>query len=817
MKRSTALAAGGAAVALLAAAIVVPKVLDDDGPGDPAQSTTAPTGTAQDDTGEATGGTPAPTGDAEAERALALDSLRGPLTGEQFYFVLPDRFANGDPSNDTASVDGDRLEHGFDPTDQGFYHGGDLAGLTEELDYLQGLGTTAIWLTPVMTNQWVQGGLGQESASYHGYWITDFTGVDPHLGTQEDLDTLVEQAHDRDMKVFLDIITNHTADVIDYEEREYSYRPVGEDPYTPVLAPEDEEAKSPDWLNDPARYHNRGNSTFEGESSLLGDFFGLDDLATEQPEVVEGMIDLYSDWVDTGVDGFRIDTTKHVNLEFWQEFGPAILEHAAAGGNDDFFMFGEVFDANPVVMSNYSTTGRLPATLDFGFQASATAYTRGESAAGLAGFFAQDDWYTDADSNAYALPTFLGNHDMGRFAHFLGGPAIVHGDLPERVAFGHTLMFLTRGQPVVYYGDEQGFIGRGGDKDARQDLFATQVEQYAEEELVFGEPGARDRFDTQAPLYEHIAELSALRREHPALADGAQINRFAADGPGIFAFSRLLPQDGVEFAVALNNDVEPATATFPTYSPDTQFEPVYGTDEAITSGADATVSVEVPPLSAVVYRATTPAAGTEVPLSVSLNGGELSGRGEISAQLSAPEDGPAPFAQVTFAARPAGSEGDWQVLGTDDHPPYRVYPDTALLPEGEVELIAVAKPLSGPVSSATAAATVARPAQPPSAGQPAQVTVPGSFNAVLGCPGDWDPGCADAALEFDDASDSWVGVFDLPAGDYEFKVAIGGDWAENYGAGGAPNGPNITLPHEGGPVRITYDHQTHDVSAEPTQ
>src|SRR5690606_13641812 len=139
----------------------------------------------------------------------------------------------------------------------------------------------------------------------------------------------------------------------------------------------------------------------------------------------------------------------------------------------------------PIVMSGYSTVGRLPATLDFGFQASATAYTRGESAAALAGFYAQDDWYTDADPNAYALPTFLGNHDMGRFARFLTGPAIVHGDLPERVAFGHTLMFLTRAQPVVYYGDEQGLIGRGGDKGARQGLFATRVEQYAEEDVVF--------------------------------------------------------------------------------------------------------------------------------------------------------------------------------------------------------------------------------------------------------------------------------------------------------------------------------------------
>lgn len=698
MNRRTTLVAVGALAAVVAAGVVVPRLLDEDAePG-------------AEDTGTSTS---APPDEAVPEQleALALDGLRGPLTGEQFYFVLPDRFANGDPTNDTAGVDGDRLEHGFDPTDSGFYHGGDLAGLSEQLDYLQGLGTTAIWLTPVMTNQWVQGPQGQESAAYHGYWITDFTTVDPHLGTQEDLATLVEEAHARDMKVFLDIITNHTADVIDYEEGEYGYRPLTQEPYTPVVAEGDEDLKVPDWLNDPARYHNRGNSTFEGESSLYGDFFGLDDLATGQPEVVEGMIDIYTDWIDTGVDGFRIDTVKHVDLEFWQAFGPAMLEHAVAGGNDDFFMFGEVYDADPLAMSQYSTTGRLPATLDFGFQAGAAAYTGGGSARDLATLFAGDDYYTDADSNAYALPTFLGNHDMGRFAQFMGPADLRHGDLAERVAFGHTLMFLTRGQPVVYYGDEQGFIGRRGDKDARQDMFATQVEQFAQEDLVSGGPGSRDRYDTDAPLYRHIAELSALREEHPALADGAQVTRYAADGPGIFAVSRLLPEEGIEYVVAVNNDVEPATASFSTYAPGTEFEPVYGTQQAITSDDASTVSVQVPALSGVVYRSATSVAEPVIGLEVQVSGGGLAGRAPITAEVGVPDAESMPFVQVTFAARPAGGEGEWQVLGTDDHPPYRVFPDVATLPVGQIDIVAVAKPLAGQIAVGTATAVVAEQAQ----------------------------------------------------------------------------------------------------------
>ena len=158
-------------------------------------------------------GTP-PTGGPEA-----LQSLRAPLTGENFYFVMADRFENGTEANDLGGLPADRLQSGFDPDHKGFYHGGDLKGLLDRVDYIKGLGTTAIWLTPSFKNKPVQGPSGSETAGYHGYWITDFTQIDPHLGTNEDLADLVEAAHARGMKVFFDIITNHTADVITYEQK----------------------------------------------------------------------------------------------------------------------------------------------------------------------------------------------------------------------------------------------------------------------------------------------------------------------------------------------------------------------------------------------------------------------------------------------------------------------------------------------------------------------------------------------------------------------------------------------------------------------
>ena len=156
-------------------------------------------------------------------------------------------------------------------------------------------------------------------------------------------------------------------------------------PYTPVIDPQDADVKVPAWLNDPTLYHNRGNSTYSGESTTYGDFSGLDDLMTENPAVVDGFVDVYNQWVDLGVDGFRIDTAKHVNFEFWQKFTTAVRDHAASIGNDDFFMFGEVYDADPVKLAPYLRDSDMNAVLDFTFQSAASNYAKGFSAGGLAG------------------------------------------------------------------------------------------------------------------------------------------------------------------------------------------------------------------------------------------------------------------------------------------------------------------------------------------------------------------------------------------------------------------------------------------------
>ncbi len=171
-------------------------------------------------------------GDYTAEDdALVAAPVRQPGSSEQFYFVMTDRFANGDPSNDTGGLSGDRLATGLDPTDKGFFQGGDIAGLRSQLDYIEGLGTSAIWLTPSFKNRPVQGEGTNASAGYHGYWVTDFTQIDPHLGTNAELEALIADAHARGIKVYFDIITNHTADVISYEENQFSYIDQATSPY----------------------------------------------------------------------------------------------------------------------------------------------------------------------------------------------------------------------------------------------------------------------------------------------------------------------------------------------------------------------------------------------------------------------------------------------------------------------------------------------------------------------------------------------------------------------------------------------------------
>ncbi|WP_341716721.1 pullulanase-type alpha-1,6-glucosidase [Micromonospora sp. FIMYZ51] len=696
-----------------------------------------PTGPAQ----AAPAATGAVTWSTQPSAAALLAAGANRARAEQFYFVLPDRFANGDPRNDRGGLTGDRLRTGYDPTDKGFYQGGDLKGLIDRLDYIEGLGTTAIWLAPVFKNRPVQGKGDDVSAGYHGYWITDFTQVDPHFGSAAELKKLVRLAHRRGIKVYLDVIVNHTADVITYAQDRYSYvdkatapyrdasgRPfedrnhadgsrafpqVNRDsfPYTPTFAtPADAKVKVPGWLNDPTMYHNRGDSTFVGENSEYGDFFGLDDLWTERPEVVRGMTKIYADWVrDTGVDGFRLDTVKHVNMDFWPQFSQGINQAATRAGKPDFFMFGEVYSADPEISSDYVRQGGLDATLDFGFQEAARGYTANNgSAKALADLYARDDLYAARDTHAGRLTTFLGNHDMGRIGSFIASGPTDPATHLRRDQLAHELMFLTRGQPVIYSGDEQGFTGAGGDKDARQPMFAARTPDYLDDDLLGTDrTHAQDQFDRTHPIYRTIAELGRLRQAHPALRDGVQVTRYAADGPGVFAFSRFDPGNRTEYLVAVNNAATAQTVTVDTWSPGATFTGIHGATARSAAAGDGKLTLTVPPLSAVVHRAGKPVAlpGAKPAVTITAPDAPPATRAEVTAQVTGD-----PLATVTMAARVAG--GKWTLLGSAHRAPYTVHHDLTGLAAGtRIEYLAAVRDGRGRTATARSTTTVGTPEQ----------------------------------------------------------------------------------------------------------
>jgi glycosidase len=570
--------------------------------------------------------------------AIAVSALSAPAPylqrkpqDEVIYFLLPDRFENGDPVNDHGGPDRGPLVDGFDPTRAGFYHGGDLRGVTRRLDYIQGLGATAIWLAPIFRNKAVQGAPGHESAAHHGYWITDFTDVDPHFGTKADFKALVDAAHARGMKVYMDIVVNHTADVIQYREcpdGHCAYRSVADYPYTrkdgaagpainagfdgedfgklkrpdwaytPFVPAGQENVKAPAWLNEPIYYHNRGESTFAGESSLLGDFATLDDVFTENPRVVAGFIEVYGRWIDDfGIDGFRIDTARHVNPEFWRAFVPAMLARAKARGIPNFHIFGEVFDPDPAILASHTRVDKLPAVLDFAFQAAVTEVVTGKAGPErLARIFAADPVYEGGEATARQLPTFLGNHDMGRIGWFVqkARPGIDDDELLARATLASAILLTARGVPTIYYGDEQGFTGDGDYADAREDMFPSHVARYNDNRLIgVSATGPRSAFDPQSPLYRRISELARLRAATPALREGRQVTRVADQQPGLLAFSRLLA--GTEVLAVFNTSDKPIKANVPVEAGSSAWRALRGACQP-SAGAPGSYSVELAPL-----------------------------------------------------------------------------------------------------------------------------------------------------------------------------------------------------------------------------
>lgn len=332
------------------------------------------------------------------------------------YFMMTDRFFDGNESNNKASG---ADTFGDNP---GLYHGGDFAGVTAKLDYLQDLGVNTIWLTPIVKN--IQGVAvtdeGKDdvpyNAAYHGYWASDFTKLNPTLGTTEEFKTMISEAHKRGMRIMVDIVVNHAG---------YGT-----------------ESTFADMIRD--------KSVSEGDIKSWQS--GMPDFATENADVRAKLVEWQTAWMkDYGVDYFRVDTVKHVDSTTW-----AALKNSTTEVNRSFKMIGEYFGAG--YASNGSTlgTGQMDADLDFDFNDQATSFVSGNISS-VEKFLSSRN---SALNNTYMTGQFLSSHDEDGFkAALMKGKGYTEDQATSAALVAATLQLTAKGIPVIYYGEEVGLSG----------------------------------------------------------------------------------------------------------------------------------------------------------------------------------------------------------------------------------------------------------------------------------------------------------------------------------------------------------------------
>ncbi len=570
---------------------------------------------------------------------------------EVIYQVLVDRFDNGDPGNDLG-VRGDDLAR---------YQGGDWKGLENRLGYLDELGVTTVWISPVVKNVDTDANFD----GYHGYWTQDFEATNPHFGDLVALRSLVDAAHERDMKVVIDIVTNHVGQAFYYdmnlngvpditlqgsngagEFRHYTeYDPdfdsrgiqaftsLGEagpapivfqyDPATNHVPPE------PAIFRDPAVYNRKGRTVnFDDPDQLLhGDFpGGLKDIDTTRCDVKETFVDVYAGWIEkTNADGFRIDTIKHVEGEFWRYFTQRVRTRLAAQGKTNFLMFGEIFDGNDALIGSF-TKRDLPG--EDALQREQSCVPDGQPITGdqldSAFYFSQHftavrgvfqdagptdqiralweqrstTWGTEAMADGTGLIpaevpiNFLDNHDVARFLFWLR-------ERPEderRALLHNALAFLmtAQGIPCIYYGTEQELEG-GNDPANRERMWDTG-------------------FDTASETFLWTKRLIAIRGAYPSLRRGGLSVAYSTpntgDEPdaGILAFERAGGDAGGSYALVVFNTNQDHDSVTRNGDEAMRVLAPAGTElvEALTGervvvAGDGTLEISVPPVGRGIY------------------------------------------------------------------------------------------------------------------------------------------------------------------------------------------------------------------------
>jgi alpha-amylase len=546
--------------------------------------------------------------------ALALLSCADPASvrtppadfrDEVIYELVIDRFANGDPSND--ELEGARI----DPSNLARHQGGDLRGIREHLDYLEHLGVTTLWISPVVANVARHG----ESDGYHGYWASDFTRLNPRFGSEAELRGLVDDAHARGMKVLLDVVINHAGPVFFYDldadgvlDTGESEPPFAAQPYEPIVfvgAPPHLWRQTPTGVNafelGPEHFHRRGaiSSFSPGEEILLGDFpTGLRDLATTDSALLDALADTYVEWARrSDVDGFRLDAAPHVAHVEWKRFCTRVRGQLAGLGKERFLLLGEVFRGEPDELASYTLPGEFDAVFDFTFKREVIDrfVLEGGSpdAARRALEMARAAYPTTPQEQgigiapAEARVAFADNHDLARLRGRL--------DDERAVSLALTLTFTVDAVPTVYYGTEQGFHGTGGHA-SREVLWITD-------------------FDESRQPFRLIQRLASLRGEHSALRYGDLSVRYAAEqggldeaaaplasDAGLFAYERTYAEERV--LVVINATAEHTSrASFDTgFAAGTQLRDAF-TGTRLSVGQNGELDVTLPGRSALMLVA----------------------------------------------------------------------------------------------------------------------------------------------------------------------------------------------------------------------
>ena len=438
-----------------------------------------------------------------AGRKQILGRNQGLSLNDVIYLIMPDRFANGDPTNDEPA----EFPGSHDRALPRAFHGGDLRGVQEHLPYLKDLGVTTLWLTPILKNG--------TAADYHGYGAVDLYAVDPHFGSLGDYQELIAAAHKQQMKVLFDVVPNHVG----------------------PLHPWVKNPPTPNWFHGTAETHlsssmpikgdfygqpstqKQSNDLFEAlvdphmpealrKNLTNGWFFNiLPDLNTENPLVAEYLIQNAIWWAETsGLDGYRIDTFPYVPRVFWSQWHTSLRALYPR-----LSTVGEVFHPDPTVTSFYAggrkgwdgVDTQLTTVFDFPtYFALRDVLFNGAPAGRLTNVLRQDSLYPHPDY----LVLFFGNHDTTRFAN---APGASLGK--DKLAFG--LALTLRGIPEIYYGDEIGMAG-GEDPDNRHDFPGGWAEDQGNAFTAEG------RTPDQQQLFAYVQKLLRLRAENESLRGG---------------------------------------------------------------------------------------------------------------------------------------------------------------------------------------------------------------------------------------------------------------------------------------------------------